>query len=790
MGRRTAGVLSVLVLALLGLPGPLQAEPALAAACRTEPAPGVERLAGPDRYATAACTSSVAYPDGAVEVLVARGDVAGGLADGLAGAVLAEARSAPLLLTAPTRLPDATREEIRRLDPEAITILGGDAAVVPQVEQELAELVPTTRRISGVDRYATAAAVSDAAGACATAFVVNGLRPADSLVAAAPAARAGAGLLQVRRDDVPAVTAAALEGVREVVIVGGHGVVSAAVEARLRTLLGTGDVRRVAGATRAETAASVARAYPAPGTVHLSNQSDRHLVDAVTAGWAAARPGGGPVLYSQRDVPGQGTDRYLRLGGLDGHDVRLIGGRATLSEELVTVLQARRQEAAEGGPAPELRGLWVHLFDASLKTRAGIHRVLDAATAANLNTVIVQVARRHDAYYRSSVLPGTVDPDLEPGLDVLAELVPAARARGLAVHAWVSVLPAYHRVYDGLDLGADHVWTRHGPTSADPWTTRTRAGDPSVYLDPGVPGVQEHVATLLAELAGRYDLDAVHVDYLRYEGKDFGYHPRSLSRFRSVTGTSGTPAPDDAAWSAWRRAQTADLARRIRLEVADADPDVAVSLAASTMGQGPTAAGGYTRTRTYADVFQDWPAWLAGGVIDAAFPMNYFRERTHASWLDDWLAFEQTLVREGRVLAVGQASYLNPVEASLSQIARARAATDGVVLYSYAQDADEPPFGRLRAALARGAFAAPAPAPELRPTETLGHVLARAVDGESVRAAPAGGGTAVVVRADATGHAGFLHLAPGTWTVTADGFRPATVTVRAGQVTRAILERS
>lgn len=806
----TAVVVAMLaVTAQVSLAAAQDAGPCLQAASTTAP---IERLSGADRFATAACASAVAYPEGASHVLLARGDAAGGLADALAGAVLAHAVGGPVLLAEPDRLPPQTAAELERLAPATVTILGGDAAVSGDVANQIARSGPDVRRVAGSGREATAAAVAAEAGVGGTVFVVNGHRPADSLVAAAPAARQRAALLLTGRQELPAVTLEALDEVGQVVIVGGHGVVSEAVEARLQQVVGEGAVRRVAGADRAGTAASVARAFPSSGPRFLVAQADGHLVDAVTAGWAAALTGG-PVLYAGRDAPAASTDRYLRLDGLQasGGQVqpsRVVGGTAALSDALVSHLEARYAEARAGGPAAELRGMWVHLFDASLKSREGIHRMLNAAARANLNTVVVQVARRQDAYYRSDVLPRTVDPALPADLDVLAELVPAARDRGLAVHAWVSTMPAYHSTYDGLDLGPDHVWVRHGPTSAEPWTTRAHDGAPSTYLDPGVPGVQDHVAAVLAELADRYVVDAVHVDYLRYDGAAWGYHPTALDRFRAQTGVQGTPAPDDPAWGAWRRQQTTDLARRIFLDVAAADPGVAVSLAASTMGPGPSTSGGYTQTRTYRDVFQDWPAWLAEGTIDAAFPMNYFREHDAAQrqWYDDWVAFESGVPG---LVAVGQASYLNGVDGSLAQLARARGATEGAVLYSYQQTTADGASSGLLDALPTTLFAEPAPAPVLTEAPSGrsggqstqsgadghlrarsgagGHLMVHASDGLAVTARPEPDGAVTTVRADATGRAGFVGLAPGTYVVTAAGHDPVTAVVRSGQVTTAAL---
>ncbi len=709
-----AAILLLVLVGAVAAVAPAAAEPTDCPVAVSTTAP-IDRVAGADRFATAACASRATFEGGADHVVLARGDSAGGLADALAGAVLAHAVDGPVLLTTPEALPSATAAELDRLAPERVTVLGGEAAVAEVVLEEVAAVLEGVAldRLAGTDRAGTAALAAEAAGGGDAAFVVNGHRPADALVAAAPAARAGTRLLLVRADRIPPSTAAALRDVDEVVIVGGHGVVSGGVEATLRAGR-EGGVRRVAGGDRAETAASMARAFPAEGRGHLVARGDASLVDAVAAGWSAARDDGGPVLYVGAGWPGRGSDRWLRLGGLvDERPLRLVGGPAVLGEGLVTALEARYAEARGGGPAAEVRGVWVHLFDDAVKTRQGIHGVLDDVAATNANTVIVQVARRQDAYYASEVLPATPDPRLEDGLDLLEVLVPAAHDRGLSVQAWVSVLPAYHPAYDGLALPAGHVWREHGPDSDDPWVTRSRDGTDGLYLDPGVPAVGGHVAAVAGELAAAYDVDAVHLDYVRYEDARWGYHPTSLARFRKATGAVGTPAEDDPAWNAWRRAQVDALARRAAAAVRAADPDVAVTLAASTMGAGPTSAGGYERTRTYRDVFQDWPSWLADGTIDAALPMNYFRAHVAAQqeWFDDWTTWQRDLARGDGVLAVGQGGFLNDVDGSLTQIAAARGRSDGAVVYSYQGTTSAGPGQQLLARLAVTLWSEPAPPP-------------------------------------------------------------------------------
>ncbi len=788
---RPAHLLLATSLALpAAVPALIDGPPAIAAAADCERdesvSDAISRISGTSRWATAACVAAVAYPNGVGTVIIARGDTEGGWADALAGTVLSKSSNSPILLTMPDRLPQETEDEIIRLGAQKVVVLGGRSAVSRRVEDRLRTLVPDVTRIEGANRAETAARIAKDANASKTAFIVNGVRPADALVAGAVAARKGAALLLANLDSLPQATLDAFDdlGTTDIVVVGGGGVIGPEVFQQLRNRFGPDKVRRVAGPSRQETAASMARAFPANGTIHLVAAKDRSLVDAIGASWLAARPGGGPVLYADGPILGRGADRWLRLGNLDAGDrIRIIGGEQVVQADVVDQLEDRFREAAAGGIDPQVRGLWVHLFDASLKSPGAIDKVLDAAVAANLNTVIVQTARRHDSYYDTDQIPRTPDPTMPADLDLLETLVPAAHARGLAVHAWYSVMPSYHTAYDGLKMPATHVHETHGPQSAEPWTTDNN--DPKyAYMDPGVGGVQDHVVDMLVDVVQRYDVDGVHLDYLRYSSAGAGFHATSVRRFKEQTGAATTdPAFDD-----WRRRQTADLARRIWLEVTEADPSVTVSMAAIAQGDGPVGPdyeASWETRKAYADKFQDWLGWLDEGIIDAVFPMAYFRESSHASWYDHWVDFVGSLqTRTDRPIAIGQASYLNTVGQSLQQVDQALASTDGLVVYAWQQDSSNAARGELLRHLGATRFAEPAPAP--LPTHKMqtadGHALVQARDGVVVTARQ---GTEVrTMTGDATGKAGFVNLSAGLWTFSASGMSTVNTQVRATKVAR------
>ena len=355
-------------------------------------------------------------------------------------------------------------------------------------------------------------------------------------------------------------------------------------------------------------------------------------------------------------------------------------------EELATLPTSR---PGENDPFKlAIRGTWVHLFDDALKSRASIRAMVDELAAADINTVYVQVARRHDAYYASEVLPATLDPELQPGLDVLDELLPLAHDRGIAVHAWFGVAPSWHDVYERLgvtpgQLGADVAWR-----------TRTHAGATSDYLDPALPAVRQHVADVVGELAANYPLDGIHLDYVRYASDQHGYHPEALARFRAEEGVSGTPAPTNRQWSQWRRAQSRELIVAARAAVRAEAPNMTLSAATISWLDGPATPdrAGFRATRSYLQALQDWDGWARRAEIDVILPMNYFRDHipAQATGFQSWLRYEQQLSAETGVRVVpGVAGYLNRPSAAVRQVHDAMRHGDGAVVYSYQQPTDD-----------------------------------------------------------------------------------------------------
>lgn len=200
----------------------------------------VRRLAGADRYATAAAITLDGFPTGAGTVYLASGL---DFPDALAGGAAAGALSSPILLTDPSQLPGSTRSELIRLDPSEVVVLGGTGAIGETVLDQVRNALPgaVVRRLAGADRFATAALVSaDTFVVADRVYVANAFDFPDALVGA-PAAIVSLGpLLLVTSTSVPAATRSEILRLRpqQVIVLGGPAVVSDAVISQLEALVG------------------------------------------------------------------------------------------------------------------------------------------------------------------------------------------------------------------------------------------------------------------------------------------------------------------------------------------------------------------------------------------------------------------------------------------------------------------------------------------------------------------------------------------------------------------------
>jgi uncharacterized lipoprotein YddW (UPF0748 family) len=369
-------------------------------------------------------------------------------------------------------------------------------------------------------------------------------------------------------------------------------------------------------------------------------------------------------------------------------------------------------DAGLGGLDPvrrfdEVRALWVVRY--TMTSAESIRAMVRHAEDAGINTLIVQVRGRADAFYASGLEPRGESIQEAAGFDPLQLVLDQAHPRGIAVHAWVNT----HLVWGPAapPRSPEHLLHAHPDWLAVPRSLAAElsAVDPTddgfvarlvrfaednpetvegLYTSPSHPAVQERVHGVWMDLATRYDLDGIHFDYIRYPSSEYDYSIGGLERFRTwVRGRLPEPrfAELDAAyerdlfaftdgeaalWAEFRREQVTRLVTRIRADVKAIKPRLTVSAAVIA---DPDVA--------YADRFQDWQTWLREGWIDVAVPMAY---------TPDAHRFEG-LVRAARRAApspervwAGIGAYMTTPQGTVEMIDIARAEdAGGIAIFSY-----------------------------------------------------------------------------------------------------------
>lgn len=212
----------------------------------------VFRIAGNNRYQTSAHLSKIFSSETTNTVIITSGE---NFPDALTATAFAGAYSAPILLTEKSQLSEDVIKRIQEIKPGFAFIIGGEASVSISVEDKLDEMGLSVARIAGADRYKTANKIANAMidkKGAPFVFVVNGRNFADALSISAVAYREKAIILLSDGNSLPGDQLDILEGMHDVVIVGGEAAVSKNLENFLKSE--GNNVLRISGNDRFETA--------------------------------------------------------------------------------------------------------------------------------------------------------------------------------------------------------------------------------------------------------------------------------------------------------------------------------------------------------------------------------------------------------------------------------------------------------------------------------------------------------------------------------------------------------
>ena len=136
----------------------------------------------------------------------------------------------------------------------------------------------------------------------------------------------------------------------------------------------------------------------------------------------------------------------------------------------------------------------------------------------------------------------------DPGYNPLAFAIEECHRRGMELHAWVVAVPCF-KTAQARKIGKKSLINTHPKL--------LRRHDGQYYLDPGLPGSAEYVSSICKEIVSNYDVDGIHLDYIRYPEKAESFADGSTYR---KYGKKQNKAD-------WRRANVSHMVRTIYNEV-------------------------------------------------------------------------------------------------------------------------------------------------------------------------------------------------------------------------------
>jgi len=249
-----------------------------------------------------------------------------------------------------------------------------------------------------------------------------------------------------------------------------------------------------------------------------------------------------------------------------------------------------------------------------------VETVVRIGKLVGASRLYVQVVGRMDAYYRSSILPRAEalegqSEDFDP-LDMIVKL---AKREGIIISAWMNVFYAWP--FYSRPKSPEHVinkqpeWVTYDQDGRSmlEYTKPPEVETPGIFLEPALPEVRNFIASIAEEIAKNYDVDEVHLDYIRYPYRTFGYHPRALQAYRNWYREISSKRKIDPskAFDEFRIEQVNLTVKEAYVRVKKHGKNLSAAVFANYEGD------------AIHNRLQDWIAWLRGGYLDYACIMAY-----------------------------------------------------------------------------------------------------------------------------------------------------------------------
>jgi putative cell wall-binding protein len=293
-----------------------------------------KRIFGKDRYETSSLISKNGWETSST-VVICNGE---NFPDALCAAPLAKKYNAPILLTSASNLSESTKQELSRLNPDKIVIIGGNGVISDTVLSEIKTAAPKANditRLGGTTRYDTAKMIADKVGKNSSIVLISGNASSDALSISYIAANKGMPILLAdRKEDV--LEYAKNNNVEKAYIIGGEALISKDIEGIFK------NTERIYGKDRYESNQKILEKFKDDinfGNVYLTSAQYNGIdqfADALSVSALAARDCNPIILVD--DTINKDTVDIIKSKVNENSKIISVGGTQLVSENIVTSL--------------------------------------------------------------------------------------------------------------------------------------------------------------------------------------------------------------------------------------------------------------------------------------------------------------------------------------------------------------------------------------------------------------------------------------------------------------------
>ena len=320
-------------------------------------------------------------------------------------------------------------------------------------------------------------------------------------------------------------------------------------------------------------------------------------------------------------------------------------------------------------------------------SKKSIDEMIQFAVLNRFNNIVIQVRGRGDAFYNSKFVPkSSLIKNLD--FDPLAYVLPTAKEKGLKVHVWLnayllwssSVKPIQNEHLANTKIEwIDHNQLQNKSLKELLIDNKNRKnGFEGIYLSPGHPNVNKYLLKVFKELVDEYDIDGIHLDYIRLHDQGYGKNPYAIANFRKYNNSNNQI--DELSLDQYSSQEWNDFLRKSITELVSDTKDM-IMLSNSRIELSAAVKPSLYEARERFS--QEWDVWLVAGYLDKAFVMNYAADlKIFAANID--IMYDNLPKKYRDRVVVGIATYNQSAEEALTKVKYAKVTRfSSVAFFSY-----------------------------------------------------------------------------------------------------------